>query len=415
MTSDNEARMTGALSHLRVLDLSRVLAGPWASQLLADMGADVIKIERPGSGDDTRGWGPPFLKDAAGNDTTEAAYYLAANRGKKSLTLNIAQPEAQSIIRQLAKESDVFIENYKVGDMARYGLSYETLRDINPRLVYCSITGFGQTGPMADVAGYDFIVQGLGGLMSITGERDDLPGGGPQKVGIAAADIMTGLYSTIAILAAIEHRRISGEGQYIDMALLDVQVATMANMNMNYLCSGKVPTRQGNAHANIVPYQVFDAADGEIIIAVGNDTQFARLCNVLGCPEIAIDERYVKNADRVRHRDVLLPLLQARLITRRVEEWVGLLQPEGIPCGPVNSIAQTFANPQVMHRQMRIDLPHPLSGSVPSVANPIKFSDTPIQYRNAPPTLGQHSHEVLQHYVGLSDAEIESLKKKHIV
>jgi crotonobetainyl-CoA:carnitine CoA-transferase CaiB-like acyl-CoA transferase len=365
------------------------------------MGADVIKIERPGSGDDTRGWGPPFLKDAAGNDTTEAAYYLAANRGKKSLTLNIAQPEAQSIIRQLAKESDVFIENYKVGDMARYGLSYEALREINPRLVYCSITGFGQTGPMADVAGYDFIVQGLGGLMSITGERDNLPGGGPQKVGVAVADIMTGLYATIAILAAIEHRRISGEGQYIDMALLDVQVATIANMNMNYLCSGKVPARQGNAHANIVPYQVFDAADGEVIIAVGNDTQFARLCTVLGCPEIA--------------SDALLPLLQARLITRGVEDWVGLLQPEGIPCGPVNSIAQTFANPQVMHRQMRIDLPHPLSGSVPSVANPIKFSGTPIQYRNAPPTLGQHSHEVLQHYVGLSDAEIEALTKNGIV
>ena len=407
--------MAGALSHLRVLDLSRVLAGPWASQLLADMGADVIKIERPVSGDDTRGWGPPFLKDEAGNDTTEAAYYLAANRGKKSLTLNIANPEAQAIIRQLAKESDIFIENYKVGDMARYGLSYEALKEINPRLVYCSITGFGQTGPMADVPGYDFIVQGLGGLMSITGERDDLPGGGPQKVGVAVADIMTGLYSTIAILTAIEHRRISGEGQYIDMALLDVQVATMANMNMNYLCSGKVPTRQGNAHANIVPYQVFDAADGEIIIAVGNDTQFARLCSVLGCPEYASDERYVKNADRVRHRDALLPLLQTRLITRRVEDWVGLLTPEGIPCGPVNSIAQTFANPQVMHREMRIDLPHPLSGSVPSVANPIKFSDTPIQYRNAPPTLGQHSHEVLQHYVGLSDADIEALKIKKIV
>lgn len=407
--------MTGALSHLRVLDLSRVLAGPWASQLLADMGADVIKIERPGSGDDTRGWGPPFLKDEAGNDTTEAAYYLAANRGKKSLTLNIATPEAQAIIRQLVKESDIFIENYKVGDMARYGLSYEALRDINPRLVYCSITGFGQTGPMADMAGYDFIVQGLGGLMSITGERDNLPGGGPQKVGVAVADIMTGLYATIAILAAIEHRRISGKGQYIDMALLDVQVATMANMNMNYLCSGKVPVRQGNAHANIVPYQVFDAADGEIIIAVGNDTQFARLCSVLGCPEYASDERYAKNANRVRHRDALLPLLQERLITRGVEDWVGLLQPEGIPCGPVNSIAQTFANPQVMHRQMRIDLPHPLSGSVPSVANPIKFSDTPIQYRNAPPTLGQHSHDVLQHYVGLSDAEIKALKTKQIV
>jgi crotonobetainyl-CoA:carnitine CoA-transferase CaiB-like acyl-CoA transferase len=415
MKSANEAGMTGALSHLRVLDLSRVLAGPWASQLLADMGADVIKIERPGSGDDTRGWGPPFLKDEAGNDTTEAAYYLAANRGKKSLTLNIATPEAQAIIRELAKESDVFIENYKVGDMARYGLSYEALKEINPRLVYCSITGFGQTGPMADVAGYDFIVQGLGGLMSITGERDDLPGGGPQKVGIAAADIMTGLYSTIAILAAIEHRRISGEGQYIDMALLDVQVATIANMNMNYLCSGKVPNRQGNAHANIVPYQVFDAADGEIIIAVGNDTQFARLCRVLGCPELASDERYANNANRVRNRDILLPLLQARLSTGEVAEWVLLLEPEGVPCGPVNSIAQTFASPQVMHRQMRIDLPHPLSGSVPSVANPIKFSDTPIQYRNAPPTLGQHSHEVLQQYVGLSDEEIEALKTKQVI
>ena len=407
--------MTGALSHLRVLDLSRVLAGPWASQLLADMGADVIKIERPVSGDDTRAWGPPFLKDEAGNDTTEAAYYLAANRGKKSLTLNIATPEAQAIVRELAKESDVFIENYKVGDMARYGLSYEALKEINPRLVYCSITGFGQTGPMADVAGYDFIVQGLGGLMSITGERDDLPGGGPQKVGIAAADIMTGLYSTIAILAAIEHRRISGEGQYIDMALLDVQVATIANMNMNYLCSGKVPNRQGNAHANIVPYQVFDAADGEIIIAVGNDTQFARLCRVLGCPELASDERYAKNANRVRNRDILLPLLQARLSTGEVADWVRLLEPEGVPCGPVNSIAQTFANPQVMHRQMRIDLPHPLSGSVPSVANPIKFSDTPIQYRNAPPTLGQHSHEVLQQDVGLSDEDIEVLKTKQII
>ena len=407
--------MTGALSHLRVLDLSRVLAGPWASQLLADMGADVIKIERPGSGDDTRGWGPPFLKDEAGNDTTEAAYYLAANRGKKSLTLNIATPEAQAIIRQLVKQSDIFIENYKVGDMARYGLSYEAMKEINPSLVYCSITGFGQTGPMADVAGYDFIVQGLGGLMSITGERDDMPGGGPQKVGVAVADIMTGLYSTIAILAAIEHRRISGEGQYIDMALLDVQVATIANMNMNYLCSGKIPSRQGNAHANIVPYQVFQAADGEIIIAVGNDTQFSRLCGVLGCPELASDERYAKNANRVRNRDILLPLLQTRLSTREVADWVRLLEPAGVPCGPVNSIAQTFANPQVIHRQMRIDLPHPLSGSVPSVANPIKFSDTPIQYRNAPPILGQHSHEVLQHYVGLSDEDIEVLKTKQVI
>lgn len=407
--------MSGALSHLRVVDLSRVLAGPWASQILADMGADVIKIERPGSGDDTRGWGPPFLKDEAGNDTTEAAYYLGANRGKKSLTLNIAAPEAQGIIRHLVKDADVFIENYKVGDMARYGLSYQDLKQINPRIVYCSITGFGQTGPMAEIAGYDFIVQGLGGLMSITGERDDLPGGGPQKVGVAVADIMTGLYSTIAILAAIEHRHSSGEGQYIDMALLDVQVATIANMNMNYLCSGKVPGRQGNAHANIVPYQVFNAADGELILAVGNDTQFAKLCAVLGCPEIASDERYAKNANRVRHRDALLPLLQQRLVTRSVAQWVDVLQPEGVPCGPVNSLAQTFANPQVIHRQMRVDLRHPLAGSVPSVANPIKFSGTPIQYGDAPPTLGQHSDQVLKEYVGLSDAEIEALKKKRVM
>lgn len=407
--------MKGALSHLRVVDLSRVLAGPWASQILADMGADVIKIERPGSGDDTRGWGPPFLKDEAGNDTTEAAYYLGANRGKKSLTLNIAAPEAQEIIRHLVKDADVFIENYKVGDMARYGLSYQDLKQINPRIVYCSITGFGQTGPMAEIAGYDFIVQGLGGLMSITGEHDDLPGGGPQKVGVAVADIMTGLYSTIAILAAIEHRHSSGEGQYIDMALLDVQVATIANMNMNYLCSGKVPGRQGNAHANIVPYQVFNAADGELILAVGNDTQFAKLCAVLGCPEIAGDERYAKNANRVRHRDALLPLLQQRLVTRSVAQWVEVLQPEGVPCGPVNSLAQTFANPQVIHRQMRVDLPHPLAGSVPSVANPIKFSGTPIQYGDAPPTLGQHSDQVLKEYVGLSDAEIEALRIKRII
>ena len=407
--------MTGALSHLRVLDLSRVLAGPWASQLLADMGADVIKIERPGSGDDTRGWGPPYLKDEAGNDTTEAAYYLAANRGKKSLTLNIAKEEAQEIIRQLIKETDVFIENYQVGDMARYGLNYEALKQINPRLVYCSITGFGQTGPMADVAGYDFIVQGLGGLMSITGERDDFPGGGPQKVGIAAADIMTGLYASIAILAAIEHRHISGVGQYIDMALLDVQVATLANMNLNYLCSGKVPHRQGNAHANIVPYQVFKATDNDIIIAVGNDSQFVKLCKVLGCPEYATDDRYAMNANRVRHREELLPLLQIRLATRSVEEWLNLLQPEGVPCGPVNSIAQTFENPQVVHRKMQIDLPHPLAGTVPSIANPIKFSGTPIHYQGAPPTLGQHSHDILQRYVGLSDAQITVLKGKGVV
>ncbi|QQN75545.1 CaiB/BaiF CoA-transferase family protein [Croceicoccus sp. YJ47] len=407
--------MSGALSHIRVLDLSRVLAGPWASQTLADMGAEVIKIERPGSGDDTRGWGPPYLKDLVSNDTREAAYYLAANRGKQSVTLNISKPEGQEVIRRLVKECDVFIENYKVGDMARYGLSYDELKKINPRLIYCSITGFGQTGPMAHLPGYDFIIQGIGGLMSITGERDDLPGGGPQKVGVAVADIMTGLYTTIGILGALAYRNQTGEGQYVDMALLDVQVATMANMNMNYLCSGKVPHRQGNAHANIVPYQVFDAKDGELIIAAGNDSQFAKLCEVIGCPEMAADELYATNANRVRNREVLIPLLQEILSRRRVAEWIALIEPEGVPCGPINNIGQVFEHPQVRHRGMRIDLPHPVAGSTPSVANPIKFSGTPIEYTKAPPTLGQHTKHVLSSIGGLSESEIRQLIEKGII
>lgn len=407
--------MSGALSHIRVLDLSRVLAGPWASQTLADMGAEVIKIERPGSGDDTRGWGPPYLKDQAGNDTREAAYYLAVNRGKQSVTLNVSKPEGQEIIRQLVKESDVFIENYKVGDMARYGLSYDDLKKINPRLIYCSITGFGQDGPMAHLPGYDFIIQGIGGLMSITGERDDLPGGGPQKVGVAVADIMTGLYSTIAILGALAHRDKKGEGQYIDMALLDVQVATIANMNMNYLTSGKIPKRQGNAHANIVPYQVFDAMDGELIIAVGNDSQFAKLCEVIDCPQFAADERYATNANRIRNREALIPLLQDILAKRSVAEWITLIEPEGIPCGPINNLAQVFEHPQVRHRGMQFELPHPTAGSTPLVANPIKFSATPITYSSAPPTLGQHTRHILSTLGGLSDEEITRLSGKGII
>jgi len=407
--------MPGALSHIRVLDLSRVLAGPWASQTLADMGAEVIKIERPGSGDDTRGWGPPYLKDQDGNDTKEAAYYLAANRGKQSVTVNISKPEGQEVIRRLVKESDVFIENYKVGDMARYGLSYDDLKQINPGLIYCSITGFGQTGPMAHLPGYDFIIQGIGGLMSITGERDDLPGGGPQKVGVAVADIMTGLYATIGILGALAHRNISGEGQYVDMALLDVQVATMANMNMNYLCSGKIPHRQGNAHANIVPYQVFDAADGELIIAAGNDSQFAKLCEVMNCSELAIDERYATNANRIRNRDVLIPMLQSIMSTRTVAEWITLIEPEGVPCGPINNIAQVFEHQQVRHRGMRIDLPHPVARTTPSVANPIKLSKTPIEYIKAPPTLGQQTHTILSNIGGYSEADIRQLEEKKII
>ena len=407
--------MPSPLSHIRVLDLSRVLAGPWASQTLADLGADVIKIERPISGDDTRGWGPPYLRDEAGRETREAAYYLAANRGKRSVTLDVSSPEGQDVVRRLAVESDVFLENFKVGDMARYGLGWDDLKKINPRLVYCSITGFGQTGPMAHLPGYDFIVQGIGGLMSITGERDDLPGGGPQKVGVAVADLMTGLYSTIAILGALTHRDRTGEGQHIDMALLDVQVAAIANMNLNYLTSGRVPHRQGNAHANIVPYQVFGAADGDFVIAVGNDGQFARLAEVIGEPHLAADPHFTKNADRVRNRDVLVPLLQAVFATRSVADWIAAIEPEGIPCGPINDIGQVFAHPQVLARQMRRDLPHPVAGTAPTVANPIRYSATPITYDRAPPTLGQHTREVLGELVGLSGEAIDDLERRRII
>jgi len=407
--------MSKALSGVRVLDLSRVLAGPWASQTLADLGAEVIKIERPGSGDDTRGWGPPYLTDIDGQPTGEAAYYLAANRGKKSVTLNIARAEGQAIVRQLAAQADVFIENYKVGDMARYGLSYEDLRELNPRLVYCSVTGFGQTGPLAEMAGYDFIVQGMGGLMSITGERDDCPGGGPQKVGVAFADIMTGMYSTVAILAAIAQRANTGEGQYIDMALLDVQVATMANMNLNYLVSGKTPRRQGNAHANIVPYQVFDAKDGQMVIAVGNDSQFAKFCETGDCLHLAADPRFATNAGRVAHRDVLVPLLEAIMLTRTVDEWTAQLNRKSVPAGPINTIEQAFEHPQVKHRQMRVDIAHPLSGSVPSVASPIRMSASPMTYDTPPPTLGQHTDEVLASLCGMRAGDIEALRRRAIV
>lgn len=407
--------MSGALSHIRVLDLTRVLAGPWACQMLADLGAEVIKIERPGSGDDTRAWGPPYLKDQDGRDTRESAYFLSTNRGKKSVTLDISTAEGQAIVRKLAMESDVFIENYKVGDMARYGLSYEDLKALNPRLVYCSVTGFGQDGPMSGFAGYDFIVQGMGGLMSITGERDDLPGGGPQKLGVAFSDLMTGMYSSVAILAALEHRHKTGEGQYIDMALLDVQVAAMANMNMNYLVSGKVPKRQGNAHANIVPYQVFRTRDGHMVLAVGNDRQFAKFCTIAGCPQFATDERFATNNNRVRNREILVPMLEEVLLGRTTAEWVARLETAGVPAGPINDIAQTFEHPQVKHRKMKLELPHPQAGTVPSVANPIKFSATPIEYRSAPPTLGQHTQDILSTLGGLSEGEIAALHDKGIV
>jgi len=404
-----------ALSNLRVLDLTRVLAGPWCTQTLADLGADVIKVERPGSGDDTRGWGPPFLKDSAGHETSDAAYYLAANRGKRSVTLDIAAPEGQAIVHKLAARSDVLVENYKVGQLAKYGLDYVTLASLNPRLIYCSITGFGQDGPYKDRAGYDFIIQGMGGFMSITGERDDLPGGGPQKAGVAVSDLMTGMYATVAILAALAQRERTGAGQRIDMALFDCVVAMLANMNTNYLTTGNAPGRAGNAHANIVPYQVFAAADGHVIIAVGNDAQFAKFCEVAGHGELATDPRFARNADRVRNRAVLVPLLEQIVRARPVGFWAEALERAGIPCGPINSIAQALADPQIVARGLRVELPHPRAGSVALVGTPIRMSASPPALDRAPPTLGQHTDEVLRELAGVDATTLASLHARRIV
>jgi formyl-CoA transferase len=407
--------MTTALGHLRVLDLTRVLAGPWCTQLLADLGADVIKVERPGSGDDTRAWGPPYLRDADGKDTSEAAYYLAANRNKRSITVDIAQHEGQDIVRRLARQSDIVVENYKVDQLTKYGLDYDSLSGLDPRLIYCSITGFGQTGPHRDRPGYDFIIQGSGGFMSITGERDDLPGGGPQKAGVAVSDLMTGMYATVAILAAVAHRERTGTGQYIDLALYDVMLAMLANMNMNYLTSGRAPGRAGNAHANIVPYQVFAAADGHVIVAVGNDAQFVKFCEVAGRPELACDPRFVRNADRVRHRGTLVPLLEAIVRERPMSSWVDALDAAGVPCGPINDIAHALADPQVAARGLRIDLPHALAGHVPLVANPIKLSGTPAGYERAPPLLGEHTDEVLTELLQFAPDDIARLRAAGVV
>ena len=404
-----------ALGHVRVLDLTRVLAGPWCAQNLADLGADVIKIERPGAGDDTRSWGPPYLRDAQGRDTTEAAYYLAANRGKRSLTLDIASAEGQAIVRDLAKHCDVVLENYKVGQLKKYGLDYESLRREKPDLIYCSITGFGQDGPYAQRAGYDFIVQGMGGFMSITGERDDLPGGGPQKAGIAISDLMTGMYATIAVMAALTHRDRTGEGQYIDMALLDVQVAMLANMDTNYLASGEPPKRWGNAHPNIVPYQTFATSDGHIIVAVGNDGQYQKFVAVGGRPELAADERFATNPMRVRHRDILVPLLAEMVRTRTKQQWIDLLEAAGVPCGPINNLDEVFVNPQVAARKLRIDLPHPTAGTVKLVGSPMKLSATPPRYDMPPPLLGQHTEEVLRDVLGHNAAQIAALREKGII
>jgi crotonobetainyl-CoA:carnitine CoA-transferase CaiB-like acyl-CoA transferase len=397
-----------ALAGVRVLDLSRVLAGPWCTQTLADLGADVIKVERPAragqpGGDDTRGWGPPFLKDSSGAETADAAYYLGTNRNKRSLTIDIATSEGAELVRTLAERCDVLVENFKVGDMARHGLDASTLLGRNPRLVYCSITGFGQTGPYRERAGYDYAIQGMGGLMSVTGPSraeiaDDDPGGGPQKVGVAVADLFTGMYAVTAILAALRHRDLTGQGQAIDMALLDTQVAMLANLGAGFLATGVAPQRAGNAHQNIVPYQVFEVADGHLILAVGNDAQFARFCAVAGCSELAADPRFARNAGRVRDRAVLVPLLAARLKLKPRAEWLSALEEAKVPCGPINDLADVFADPQVRERAMTVDLPHPLSGSVRLVGSPIKLSATPVRYRRAPPLLGADSDAVLDEF-----------------
>jgi len=404
----------GALSGVTVLDLSRVLAGPWCTQTLADLGANVIKVERPDSGDDTRAWGPPYLKTPEGTDSSEAAYFLGANRNKRSITVDIAHPDGQALIRKLAMQADVLVENFKVGDLARYGLDAQTLQALKPGLVVCSITGFGQTGPYRDRAGYDYAIQGMGGLMSVTGERDDLPGGGPQKVGVAVADLFTGLYSTVAILAALRHRDLTGQGQVIDMALLDTQVAMLANLGANYLCTGKAPGRMGNAHANIVPYQVFETLDGHLILAVGNDKQFAKFCEIAGHPEWATDPRFLRNADRVRHRTELVPLIAEVLRQQPRQHWLGQLEAAKVPCGAINNLDEVFADPQVQARGMTVPMAHPLSDQLQLVANPIKLSATPVQYRRPPPLLGQHTDELLGE-AGLSPAEIQALREQGVI
>jgi len=417
-------RDMNSLQDVRVLDLSRVLAGPWCTQNLADLGADVIKIERPVHGDDTRGWGPPFLQDDEGHESREAAYYLGANRNKRSLTCDIAQPAGQALIRELVRHCDVFVENFKVGDMARYGLDFASLQALNPRLVYCSITGFGQSGPYAERAGYDYAIQGMGGLMSVTGERDDL-GGGPQKVGVAVADLMTGMYATVAILAALRHAERSGQGQHIDMALLDTQVAMLANLGANYLVSGKTPQRMGNAHQNIVPYQVFEvapAADGSrdhLILAVGNDGQYAKFCEVAGRPDLASNPRFATNRQRVVHRGELVPLLEALLKTRCKADWLAALEAAKVPCGAINNLAEVFADPQVQERGMVSHWAHPVRHDLSLVASPMKLSATPVRGPDRgglpPPLLGQHTDEVLRSVLGYNQTQLDALKAQGAV
>lgn len=396
MTQQRQAPLAG----IRVLDLSRVLAGPWCTQNLADLGADVIKVERPGVGDDTRGWGPPFLKDAKGKDTTEAAYYLSANRNKRSIEVDLASEEGAKLVRELAAHCDILVENFKVGGLKQYGLDYESMKKNFPRLIYCSITGFGQDGPFAPRPGYDFMIQGMGGLMSITGERDDLPGGGPQKAGVAVTDIITGMYATVAILAALQERNRSGLGQHLDIALLDSHISMLANQNLNFMTSGEAPTRAGNAHQNVVPYQVFKAADGYLILAVGNDSQFRSFAKAIGKPELGTDPKFATNRMRVTNRDELIPMLENIILTGKRDEWIDKMEVAGVPCGPIQSIDQVFAHPQVKHRNIWQTIPHPVAGTSPTTASPMRFSATPVQYRRHAPMLGEHTQEILKELLG---------------
>jgi len=402
--------MAGPLAHLKILDLSRVLAGPWAGQILGDLGADVIKVEHPGTGDDTRGWGPPYLKDEEGHESHEAAYYLSANRNKRSIAIDLANKEGQKIIKQLAASVDVVLENFKVGGLKKYGLDYAGLKAVNPKLVYCSITGFGQDGPYASRAGYDFIVQGMSGLMSVTGAPD----GPPMKVGTAVADLTTGMYAVIGILAALSHRDRTGEGQYIDMALLDTQMSWLANQNMNYLVGGTSPGRSGNAHPNIVPYQDFETADGHIIVAVGNDRQFARFAAAIGAPELARNKSYETNEGRVRHRATLVPTIAERMQAKSTAHWMEALEAAGIPHGPIHTVGEAFSDPQAVHRGMKVEMDHPLGVTLASVASPIKMSATPPDYRRPPPMLGQHT-DALMAEIGYEADEVARLKAAGVI
>jgi crotonobetainyl-CoA:carnitine CoA-transferase CaiB-like acyl-CoA transferase len=397
--------MTGPLAGIRVLDLSRVLAGPWAAQNLADLGADVIKVERPGTGDDTRSWGPPWLRDGEGRSTGEAAYYLSTNRGKRSVTIDFTKPAGAELVRRLAADSHILLENLKVGGLRKYGLDWASLREINPRLVYCSITGFGQTGPYRERAGYDVMIQAMGGLMSVTGTPEQ-----PMKAGVALCDVLTGMYATVGVLAALRHAERTGEGQYIDLALLDVQVACLANQALNFLTTGSNPARWGNAHPNLAPYQAFATADGHVIVAIGNDAQFRRFCEAAGHAELAADPRYATNAGRVEHRAALIDSIAAFMAQRPSGFWLAALEAVGVPCGPINQLDAVFADPQVQARAIQVELDHPKAGKVPQVASPLRLPASPVSYDRPPPLLGQHTDEVLQERLGLDPTSIERLR-----